>query len=120
MTLKMVSNLSECIVYRMFSEARQFVELWYPEPESVTFGGTFLTKNSTVAKKGWILDNGATPDKKVDLSGGVGGFGVWSVIQAKDRADADAGIENWADTTLMDNIRRDGLETMPATQHWTS
>ena len=32
---------------------------------------TGFQKNATIAKKGWILDNGATPTKKVDMTGGV-------------------------------------------------
>ncbi len=32
-----------------------------------------------------------------------------------------AAWQNWADTTLMDNIRGNGqLEVMPPSQHWTS
>ena len=40
---------------------------------------------------------------------------------AHDRSPRPSPPQNWADTTLMDNIRGGGkLETMPPSQHWTS
>ena len=35
---------------QMFADVRQFVLLWYPEPDSVTFGGTFLTVFNLIAR----------------------------------------------------------------------